>query len=181
MNVFRAISFCCFLLTGIGCSPPHLKPCEYPIDSAHRAVVSLSAGGAWGRQYRYIADGRRACREVSFPEENKNHSTSYPLRRQQEVVPTETAWLRFWAEVDRLRVSEWGPRYFAEDIGLQVYDGTQWWMTYQTHSTKRETSGDNAYPKLGAPRTVTLDNKAFDDLFDAFASLFPTPMKSFEK
>lgn len=162
------------------CASAKLEPKKYICSNKSMKVVSVNYGGIWGPLCVYTADGIHACREVHWPKTDKKKSvTTFPLCGQQEVTPTADQWRSFWGKLEALKVSQWRPAYKAKDIGVTVYDGTQWSARYQTFKGSRETGGDNAYPLTSDPNRITMDSVAFDRLLEAYAALFPTSMDAF--
>ena len=162
------------------CASAQLESKKYICSDKDMKVVSVYYGGVWGPNCAYTADGIHACREVHLPKTDKKKSvTTFPVSGQQEVTPTSDQWRSFWGKLEALKVSKWRPAYQAKDIGVTVYDGTQWWAKYQTFVGSRETGGDNAYPSTSDPGRITLDSAAFDRLLEAYAALFPTSMNAF--
>jgi hypothetical protein len=67
---------------------------------------------------------------------------------QARVRPTEGRWIEFWAELDRIGVWDWLPRYEAEDFST---DGYGWQVSISKGGRMVEAGGYNAFP--GADKT----------------------------
>ncbi len=163
------------------CSSSKLEHREYSA-SKDNSVISLSYGGAWTPQTRYIVDGVHACREISSPHtDTRTGITSFAVSKQEEVIPSAEQWQVFWKIVRELRVPEWRSSYTAKQLGYYVFDGLQWYLRYSQRSKERVTDGDNAYPVRSDPYTLTLKSDSLDALASAFDSLFPTLKSEFCK
>jgi hypothetical protein len=155
----------------IGCTTPK-EPVAWKPELSRPIILDFSYGGAFSSQTRYIADGVRACREIGEPCRRPDGVTDYSVKRQVEVTPPAARWTRFWRTVNSLDVAHWKPEYSPQDVGKTVFDGTQWSLEFSTLSGTSQSTGDNAYPTIGRPKTTTLDDAAFRKLQEAFEALF---------
>lgn len=74
---------------------------------------------------------------------------------QETVTPSADAWDTFWAELDRINVWAWRPRY-----DTRILDGEQWTAEIRHEARSVRSFGSNRYPRrfqefLQAVRALT--------------------------
>jgi hypothetical protein len=163
-----------FVAVLTGCAATK-QPVTWKPTSDRQIVLDFSYGGAFSPQTRYVADGIRACCEISQPRQRRDGATDYSIKRQLVVFPSPERWRAFWSTIDHLDVTQWKPQYSPEEAGVTVFDGTQWWLSISSLRFTTQSKGDNAYPIIGQPKRTTTDTAAFDELQQAFEALLNTP------
>jgi hypothetical protein len=153
------------------------QPVSYHPASASPVVIEFGFGGAFNNQTRFVADGIHVCEEISVPS-TAGGTTTYELHTQREATPSAEQWKQFWCRVNRLQISAWKPKYAPSDLGMTIFDGSQWYLTLTTQRRTTKSSGDNTYPAIGHPKRTTLKGTTCDDLIHAFQELLDSKRPS---
>jgi hypothetical protein len=105
-------------------------------------------------------------------------TTAYVLHTQREATPSAEQWTQFWSSINRLQISAWKPKYAPSDLGMTIFDGSQWYLTLTTQRRTTKSSGANTYPTIGHPKRTTLKGTACDELIKAFQELLDSKKPS---
>jgi hypothetical protein len=109
-------------------------------------------GGAFSSFFYYtIADSRILFERFDPPEGGVGRST-LAVRKEVKLTPGDAAEL--WRKIGALGIDRWKERYEPKDLGVEVFDGTDWQIFLRVDAKEKHSSGFNVYPAtspLGAP------------------------------
>jgi hypothetical protein len=171
-----ALSFTLFALVLGGCASGP-RPIDTRDFSSCRRVLMLYDSGAFSTNYFFVFADDHIGVDVYAPKQVRPGETRYMIASQSWTkVDAQTASLA-WKRIDEWRIFDWKERYSPSDLGVEILDGTRWWVTFRDGTAEKKSGGNNVYPSLSFPGIPTLEvesltGKRLPTAYHSLLSLF---------